>query len=85
VVLKDLIKPYLLRRLKADVDVALPDKKEQVMMCRLCPEQVAAYRSWIRSDEVVCAPLATSAVPAAHLAASVLFPPNFSIRVETCS
>lgn len=52
VVLKDLVKPYLLRRLKMDVDVALPDKSEHVLMCRLCPEQVAAYRQWLRSDEV---------------------------------
>ena len=52
VTLRDLIKPFLLRRLKADVDVELPDKTEQVMMCRLTPEQVKAYRSWIYSDEV---------------------------------
>jgi DNA excision repair protein ERCC-6 len=51
-VLRDLIKPYMLRRMKADVDVALPDKTEQVMMCRLTVDQVKAYRQWIKSDEV---------------------------------
>ncbi len=51
-VLRDLIKPYMLRRMKADVDVALPDKTEQVMMCRLTADQVKAYRTWLRSDEV---------------------------------
>lgn len=35
-----------------DVDVALPDKTEQVMMCRLTPEQVKAYRTWLKSDEL---------------------------------
>lgn len=52
VMLRDLIKPFLLRRLKADVDVFLPEKSEQVMMCRLTPEQVTAYRHWLHSDEV---------------------------------
>ena len=50
--LRDLVKPFLLRRLKSDVDVALPGKKEQVMMCRLTDIQVKAYRTWLRSDEV---------------------------------
>lgn len=30
VLLRDLIKPYLLRRMKADVNAALPNKTEQV-------------------------------------------------------
>ena len=32
-VLRDLIRPYLLRRLKVDVELNLPDKSEQVLSC----------------------------------------------------
>ena len=34
-ILRDLISPYLLRRLKADVANDLPQKTEQVLFCRL--------------------------------------------------
>ena len=52
VVLRDLIGPYLLRRLKVDVARDLPKKTEQVLFCRLTPDQQEAYMSYIHSDDV---------------------------------
>ena len=52
VVLRDLIGPYLLRRLKVDVARDLPKKTEQVLFCRLTPDQQEAYESYIHSDDV---------------------------------
>lgn len=43
VVLRDLIAPYLLRRLKADVSLALPEKTEQVLFCQLTEQQRDQY------------------------------------------
>ncbi|XP_057704062.1 DNA excision repair protein ERCC-6 isoform X2 [Corythoichthys intestinalis] len=53
-VLRDTINPYLLRRMKADVkaNLALPDKNEQVLFCRLTPEQRQVYQSFLDSKEV---------------------------------
>ncbi|XP_077586427.1 DNA excision repair protein ERCC-6 [Stigmatopora nigra] len=53
-VLRDTINPYLLRRMKADVkdNLALPDKNEQVLFCRLTPEQRQVYKSFLDSKEV---------------------------------
>ena len=52
VTLKDLIAPYLLRRMKCDVDVKLPDKTEQVLFCPMTCEQREAYRAYLASREV---------------------------------
>lgn len=52
VVLRDLIMPYLLRRMKADVNAYLPKKTEQVLFCSLTPEQRSTYRSFLASSEV---------------------------------
>lgn len=53
VVLRDLIAPYLLRRLKRDVlGSALPSKTEQVLFCGLTSEQRALYRVYLASDDV---------------------------------
>jgi len=52
VTLKDLIAPYLLRRMKCDVDVKLPEKTEQVLFCPMTSEQREAYRSYLASREV---------------------------------
>ncbi|KAI4301079.1 hypothetical protein L6164_034395 [Bauhinia variegata] len=52
VVLRDLIMPYLLRRMKADVDAQLPKKTEHVLLCSLTSEQVSAYRAFLASSEV---------------------------------
>ena len=52
VVLRDLIMPYLLRRMKADVNAQLPKKTEHVLFCSLTSEQVSAYRAFLASSEV---------------------------------
>lgn len=52
VVLRDLIMPYLLRRMKADVNVQLPKKTEHVLFCSLTAEQRSVYRAFLASSEV---------------------------------
>ncbi|PIN05063.1 Transcription-coupled repair protein CSB/RAD26 (contains SNF2 family DNA-dependent ATPase domain) [Handroanthus impetiginosus] len=52
VVLRDLIMPYLLRRMKVDVDAHLPKKTEHVLFCSLTPEQRSVYRAFLASSEV---------------------------------
>ena len=52
-VLRDTIAPYLLRRMKADVQVnlQLPNKNEQVLFCRLTDEQRQVYQEYLDSKE----------------------------------
>lgn len=52
VVLRDLIMPYLLRRMKVDVNAQLPKKTEHVLFCSLTPEQRSVYRAFLASSEV---------------------------------
>ncbi|XP_021768814.1 protein CHROMATIN REMODELING 8-like isoform X2 [Chenopodium quinoa] len=52
VVLRDLIMPYLLRRMKADVNAHLPKKTEHVLFCSLTPEQRSVYKAFLASSEV---------------------------------
>ncbi|XP_039133395.1 DNA excision repair protein CSB [Dioscorea cayenensis subsp. rotundata] len=52
VVLRDLIMPYLLRRMKADVNAQLPKKTEHVLFCSLTSDQRSAYRAFLASAEV---------------------------------
>lgn len=52
VALKDLISPYLLRRLKQDLDINLPDKTEQVLFCPMTEDQRDAYKGFLSSREV---------------------------------
>ncbi|KAI8838811.1 SNF2 family N-terminal domain-containing protein [Chytriomyces cf. hyalinus JEL632] len=52
-VLRDLISPYLLRRLKCDVASDLPQKTESVLFCKLTQQQRYLYEKYIRSDVVV--------------------------------
>ncbi|GAA0143672.1 damaged DNA-binding protein [Lithospermum erythrorhizon] len=52
VVLRDLIMPYLLRRMKSDVNAHLPKKTEHVLFCSLTPEQRSVYRAFLASSEV---------------------------------
>lgn len=52
VVLRDLIMPYLLRRMKADVNAHLPKKTEHVLFCSLTAEQRSVYRAFLASTEV---------------------------------
>ncbi|KAJ2744527.1 DNA repair protein rhp26 [Coemansia sp. BCRC 34301] len=51
-ILRDLIDPYLLRRLKADVAQDLPQKSEHVLFCRLTPMQRDAYVGFLRSNDM---------------------------------
>ncbi|KAJ3378984.1 hypothetical protein HDU84_007139 [Entophlyctis sp. JEL0112] len=51
-VLRDLISPYLLRRLKRDVAADLPQKTESVLFCKLTKIQRGLYETFIRSDVV---------------------------------
>nr|XP_039261746.1 DNA excision repair protein ERCC-6-like isoform X3 [Styela clava] len=52
--LRDTISPYLLRRMKRDVQVAidLPSKNEQVLFCRLSEHQIEVYKKYLDSDAV---------------------------------
>lgn len=52
VVLRDLIMPYLLQRMKADVNAQLPKKTEHVLFCSLTVEQQSVYRAFLASSEV---------------------------------
>ncbi|KAL3717306.1 hypothetical protein ACJRO7_008824 [Eucalyptus globulus] len=52
VVLRDLVMPYLLRRMKADVNAHLPKKTEHVLFCSLNAEQRSVYRAFLASSEV---------------------------------
>ncbi|GFX86595.1 DNA excision repair protein ERCC-6 [Trichonephila clavipes] len=49
-VLRDTIKPYLLRRMKSDVQI--PYKNEQVLFCKLTKDQEELYKGYINSKEV---------------------------------
>ncbi|KAJ1486523.1 P-loop containing nucleoside triphosphate hydrolase protein, partial [Baffinella frigidus] len=51
-VLRDLIDPYLLRRMKKDVELQLPEKSEQVLFCKLTKEQRALYQSTLNTPMV---------------------------------
>ncbi|KAG4306128.1 hypothetical protein PORY_000116 [Pneumocystis oryctolagi] len=51
-VLRDLISPYLLRRMKADVAADLPNKSEQVLFCKLTKFQKEAYKSFLNSKDM---------------------------------
>lgn len=52
VVLRTLIQPYLLRRMKKDVHAQLPPKTEQLLFCPLTPTQRRLYKSFLTSREV---------------------------------
>uniref|UniRef100_A0A0N4ZLV3 DNA repair and recombination protein RAD54-like n=1 Tax=Parastrongyloides trichosuri TaxID=131310 RepID=A0A0N4ZLV3_PARTI len=53
-VLRDMINPYILRRMKKDVELSikLPDKNEQVLFCELTPEQRKLYEDYLDSKEM---------------------------------
>ncbi|XP_077491525.1 DNA excision repair protein ERCC-6-like isoform X2 [Amblyomma americanum] len=52
--LRDIIRPYLLRRMKEDVrsHLQLPAKSEQVLFCRLTDHQREVYRQYLDSPDV---------------------------------
>jgi DNA excision repair protein ERCC-6 len=54
ITLRDLIQPFLLRRLKKDVKEVsrMPGKTEHVLFCRLSQRQRAMYEAYLLSDDV---------------------------------
>lgn len=52
VALRDLISPYLLRRVKSDVAKDLPQKKEMVLFCKLTQYQRNKYLEFLNSKEL---------------------------------
>lgn len=52
VILRDLISPYLLRRLKVDVAQDLPKKKEMVLFVKLTQFQQNLYEKFLGSEDV---------------------------------
>ncbi|KAG7664311.1 rhp26 [[Candida] subhashii] len=52
VVLRDLISPYLLRRLKSDVAQDLPKKNEMVLFVKLTKVQQDLYEKFLHSEEL---------------------------------
>ncbi|QPG76519.1 hypothetical protein FOA43_003908 [Brettanomyces nanus] len=52
VILKDLISPYLLRRVKADVAQDLPKKSEMVLFCELTRRQRTMYENFLHSEDL---------------------------------
>lgn len=51
--LKNIISPFLLRRVKADVAKDLPEKKELVLFCKLTKPQRTKYVQFLNSDELL--------------------------------
>ncbi|KAK4525636.1 hypothetical protein GAYE_SCF15G3545 [Galdieria yellowstonensis] len=51
-VLRNLLSPYLLRRLKKDVALQLPKKQEQILFCKLTKEQRELYKKYLNSREL---------------------------------
>ncbi|ODV59291.1 DNA-dependent ATPase RAD26 ASCRUDRAFT_37803 [Ascoidea rubescens DSM 1968] len=52
IALKNLISPYLLRRLKSDVAKDLPKKNEMVLFCKLTQYQYDKYTQYLNSKEI---------------------------------
>ncbi|XP_025425310.1 DNA excision repair protein ERCC-6-like isoform X2 [Sipha flava] len=54
-ILKDTITPYLLRRMKTDIQshISLPDKNEQILFCRLTDEQKSLYRGFLENSGII--------------------------------
>ncbi|OAL00670.1 DNA repair and recombination protein RAD26 [Phaeosphaeriaceae sp. SRC1lsM3a] len=50
--LKDAVSPYLLQRFKVDVATDLPQKKEQVLFCKLTRQQRMAYEGFLASEDM---------------------------------
>jgi len=52
VVLRDMIAPYMLRRMKSDVAADLPKKTEKVLFCKLTRPQKQKYVEFLKSEEL---------------------------------
>ena len=51
--LRELVQPYLLRRVKKDVSTQLPPKSEKVIFTKLTSAQMALYRSFLASPALL--------------------------------
>ena len=51
-ILRDLINPFMLRRMKADVANSLPEKTEQIVFCKLTQIQRKMYEKLLDSEEI---------------------------------
>ena len=51
--LRDALKPYLLRRIKQEVDkeLKLPEKRERVLFCRPTRLQALLYKRYLKTEE----------------------------------
>eukprot|EP01051_Picozoa_sp_SAG22_P002617 SAG22_NODE_119_length_19257_cov_43.260413_8_plen_61_part_00 len=45
-----LLRPFILRRLKIDVERGIPDKSELTVYCKLAPEQVTTYKAVLKNN-----------------------------------
>mmetsp|Transcript_23819 Transcript_23819/g.93650 ORF Transcript_23819/g.93650 Transcript_23819/m.93650 type:complete len:919 (-) Transcript_23819:694-3450(-) len=52
IILKDLITPYVLRRMKKDVAIQLPEKHEQILFCRMTEYQKEKYLDYLGGRDV---------------------------------
>ena len=44
------MRPFLLRRLKAEVERGIPPKKELTVYCKLTPEQITTYKAILKKN-----------------------------------
>jgi len=51
IILRNLISPYFLRRMKSNVNVVLTNKTEQVLFCHLTEKQANCYKTFLMSNE----------------------------------
>ena len=73
--LRDLIKPYLMRRMKRDCKLSLPTKTEQVLFCELSKSQIEAYINVLNSskmDDVIAYMSANQGGGRSNLAFSII-------------
>lgn len=58
--LHDVMRPFLLRRVKQDVLTQLPDKEERVVYCSLSGVQAAMYSQCVARHSLLCNPIDTT-------------------------
>lgn len=61
--LHEVLRPFLLRRLKADVERQMPSKYEHVLMCRLSKRQRFLYDDFMSRAKSVCTAALASGRP----------------------
>ncbi len=66
--LHGVLRPFLLRRLKAEVEKQLPGKHEHILRCRLSKRQRTLYEARPPSQPPFCRIRSPVCLPAAHAA-----------------